>query len=162
MRPIYASLITILLIGGVYGYIRFSQSVRRPPIEIAIDYAQGHYWLEIERTFECVPDPIFSPQSLRILFKGETVFETTESLSPDTPLTIEDVQGVEQGENELYLSANRAEGSSGLGVIKVTVFQNDIPIEMKMLTSEPGLSTVSGPLVFNVEHAIDARSEHTP
>ena len=85
MRPILACLITVVLIIGVSSYLRFADSVRRPPVEISIDYAEGEYAVEIERTFDCEGDPILGTESLKVLFKGETVFARNEPIPNTEP-----------------------------------------------------------------------------
>ncbi len=150
MRPILAALISVLLVGGVYGYIRFAESVRRPPLEINIDYSNADFAVEIERSFECVADPIFAPESLKVLFKGETVLAEEEAVPVDKLIRLEKLEGVEVGENEIYVAANRAEGSIGLGALKVTIFRGGIPLAEEIITSHQGIAEVSGPIVFAV------------
>ena len=158
MRPILACLITIILIGGVSAYLRFADGVRRSPVEIKIDYAQGEYSVEIERTFDCEGDPILGTESLKVLFKGETVFARNDPVPAAEPIEIRPLKGVESGENEIYVSATMKESSQGLGVLRVTVKRNDIAIHEKMLPSVPGLLDVGGPVVFEI-HSRDIQPE---
>lgn len=160
MRPILACLITVVLISGVSAYIRFADSVRRPPIEISIDYAGGEYSVEIERTFDCEGDPILGTESLKVLFKGETVFARNEPIPTTEPVEIRPLEGVESGENEIYVSATMSESTLGLGVLKVTVKRNDIPIMEKMLASTAGLMEVGGPVVFEVLPQNEKTDQH--
>ena len=150
MRPILACLITLVLIGGVYGYIRFADSVRRPPIEIKIDYSEDEYSLDIERTFDCEGDPILGTESMKVLFKGKQVFATEKPLPTGQPVEVGPLEGVENGENEIHVSATMSESTQGLAVLKVTVKRNDIPIVEKMIANEPGLLDIGGPVIFEV------------
>lgn len=160
MRPILACLITVVLVGGVYGYLRFADSVRHPPIEINVDYAEGEYSLEIERTFVCEGDPILGTESLKVLFKGDTVFARNESIPTSETIEIRPLKGVEIGENEIYVSATMSELAQGFGVLRVTIKRNDVLILEKMLPSVPGLLDVSGPIVFEIHAPNEPTDEH--
>ena len=150
MRPIYALLISIGLLASVYNYVAFANRVRRPPVEIQVDYAQGEFSIEIERSFDCQGDPIFGSPAIKVLFKGETVFENAEPIASDQSIVVSDLQGVEAGENEIFVSANQQSATSGLGAMKINIKRNGIVIANKVITSEPGLSAVSGPIGFTI------------
>ena len=150
MRPLLALLITICLLGGTYGYVQFAESVRRPSVEIQVDYAQGEYSVLIDRTFDCTGDPIFETESLKVLFKGEKVFAVSDPIPANQSIEIRPLRNVETGENEIYVSANRKTSSGGFGELKVVVFRDDIPIAEKTITSDEGLAQIGGPVVFHV------------
>jgi len=159
MRPALALLITLGLLGGVFGYVRFADSVRQSAVEIEIDYAEGQYSIEIQTTFDCVADPILETEALKVLFKGEPVFTRSESISADETIEFQPLEGVESGENEIFVSANMQSPTSGLGALKVTVKRNDIPVVEKLLTTQPGLATVSGPVEFEIA-PVNESQEH--
>jgi hypothetical protein len=150
MRPLLALLITVSLIGGVFAYVRFADSVRRTAVEIEIDYAEGLYSVEIQTTFDCQSDPILETEALKVLFKGQSVFQSRELILAYQITEIQPLEGVESGENEIYVAANMESPTRGLGAMKVTVKRNGIPVVEKLLTSEPGLTAVSGPVVFQI------------
>lgn len=150
MRPIYALLISIGLLASVYNYVAFAKRVRRPPVQIQVDYAQGDFSLEIDRSFDCQGDPIFGTESLKVLFKGETVFSEQEPITRDQPVVIEDLQGVEAGENEIFVAANQKLPAASLGAMKITVKRNGISIAEQIITSESGLPAVGGPVAFSI------------
>ena len=150
MRPLYALLISIGLLASVYNYVAFAKRVRRPPVEIQVDYAEGDFSLEIDRSFDCEGDPIFGSESLKVLFKGETVFSEKEPISSDQPVVIKDLQGIEAGENEIFVAANQKLPAASLGAIRVTLKRNDISIAEKIITSKPGLPAVGGPVAFSI------------
>ena len=161
MRPIYALLISICLLAGVYKYIAFAKRVRRPPVEIQVDYAQGDFSLEIDRSFDCEGDPIFGSESLKVLFKGETVYSQQDPIDRDQPVVIEDLQGVEAGENEIFVSANQKPPSASLAVMKVTVKRNGVSIAEHIVTSESGLPAVGGPVAFTIGDSVDQSDQHS-
>ncbi len=151
MRPILACLISIVLIGGVYGYLRFADSVRRPTVEFNIDYAEGEYSVEIDHTFVCEGDPVFGTESLKVLFKGKTVFSREATIPVGDPIEIRPLEGVESGENEVFVSATMSQATQGFGVLKVTVKRNNIAIQEKLFASVPGLLDLGGPVVFEIK-----------
>lgn len=159
MRPLFALLITVSLLGGVFVYVRFADSVRRTAVDVEIDYAEGVYAIEIESTFDFVPDVFLGTESLKVLFKGKTIHSTDQRVPYDQITTIQPVEGVESGENEFFVTATMDETHQGLAALKVTVKRNDIPVVEKLLTSEPGLMTVSGPVVFSIA-AADSEPSH--
>lgn len=150
MRPIYALLISIGLLASVYNYVAFAKRVRRPPAEIQIDYAQGEFSVEVERSFDCAGDPIFGSEALKVLFKGETVFAQKDPISSDQPVVVENLQGVEAGENEIFVTANQALPGSGLGAMKISVKRNGAVIAQEVITTKPGLPAVGGPVGFTI------------
>jgi hypothetical protein len=160
MRPILACLITLVLVGGVYGYIKFAEGIRRPPTEINIDYSEADFSLEIERSFDCVVDPIFAPESLRVLFKGESVLAISKKIAVEETIRLEKLDGVEVGENEIYIAANRAEGSIGLGAIKVSIFRGGVLFDEQVLTSQQGIAEVAGPISFVVKSEPKTEDSH--
>jgi len=95
-----------------------------------------------------------------VLFKGETVFTQTESIAKDDPVVVKNLQGVEEGENEIFVTANMLQPTDGLGAIKITIKRNDIAIVEKLLTSVPGLTEVSGPVSFTIGDKTYPDHEH--
>lgn len=153
MRLILALVITLGLLGGVFGYVRFADSVRRTAVEIEIDYATGDYSIEVQTTFACQSDPILETESLKVMFKGEPVYSSDQRILANEVTLIPSLPGVESGENEIFVTAHMDPGVRGLQAMKVSIKRNDIPVAEKVLISEPGLGTVAGPVTFNIAGA---------
>ncbi len=160
MRPFFAILITALLLGGVFGYLRFADSVRHTAVDYQAEFAEEIYSLEIRRTFEATPDPIFELDSLTIQFKGESVFSSSETIPAEIIVEVNPLEGVEVGENELSISGNRAAEDASLAVIQVTISRNGAVISRSVITSEEGLVEVSGSVVFSTQSASENDHEH--
>lgn len=160
MRPVYALLISIGLLASVYSYVAFAKRVRRPPVEIQIDYAQGEFSLEIERSFDCEGNSIFGSPAIKVLFKGETVFAETNPIASDEPVVVKDIQGVEAGENEIFIAANQKSAGTGLGAMKISVKRNGVVIAEELITTQPGLPTVGGPIGFTIGDSIEDTHDH--
>lgn len=162
MRPILAILLSSFLIGGVYSYLSFSNSVRRPPLTIEVIAAEGNYTLEIERTFRCFPDPILEEPSLTVLFGSNEIYKREDEVPIEERITIGPIEGIEAGENEFLISAtmDTLSNDSSFGVLKVTVFRDETPLVSKMFASESGLTSISGPIVFNTEQTDSTSHQH--
>lgn len=149
MRPLLALILTTLLIGGVFSYVRFADSVRRPMSAYKIDFSAGEYSLEIKQTCPLVADIFTESPALLVRFKNETLFESKSGLAADAVTVITPLPGVELGENELFIKANRPSGR-GFDVIQVILKRDEIPIRETLLPSVPGLAELGGPVVFRV------------
>ena len=123
----------------------------RPAAEIQIDFSKGDYAIKIESTFDCVSDPILETPALKVLFKGKTVFESSQDVAADEPLTIAPLEGVEVGENEVYIAATRDGFDSGLAVLRVSVLRNDVLVAEELIAGEAGIDSVAGPVSFEIE-----------
>ena len=149
MRPLLALVISVSLLGGVYVYTKFADSVRVSAVEINIDFSDADWSVEIRKTFTAVPDPIFGSDSLKVLFKGETVYSRSDEVAANETVEIRPLEGVEVGENELFISANRESNGAALAVLQVTIKKNDNPVNETTISGKPGLPTVSGSVVFS-------------
>ena len=149
MRLILAITITTFLLGSTYAYIRFADGVRRTAVEIEVSYDEAEYSVEIRKSFAAVGDPIFGTEALRVKFKGEVVYSRQEEVPADETIVIRPLEGVEVGENELYLAATQRPGDAAIGAIQVTVKRDNFPLKQATIVSVPGLDSVSGTVVFD-------------
>ena len=159
MRPLIAVTICSVLMGGVYAYTRFADSVRRVAVAPLIEFAQDEFVVEIHKTFDVIPDPVLGTGSLVVKFKGKTLFNSSEEIPADQMTTIQPLPDVELGHNELFVSASRAPGGPTMAVLHVVVKKNGNPIAETSLVSQPGLPLVAGPVDFFVE-AVDQTPIH--
>jgi hypothetical protein len=148
MRPILALAITIFLLGGVFAYTQFADSVRRSATEYHVDFSRQEYSVEIRKTFAAAPDPIFGADSMKVKFKGETILSRADEVPAEETIEIRPLEGVEVGENELFISVNRQSTEAALAVVLVTVKEDDIPVAESTLAGVPGLPIVSGTVLF--------------
>ena len=153
MRPIWTLLLIAALIGGMAGYIQFANSVRYPAADFSAEYAQGRVELVIERSFECIPDELTETKSLEVRLKGEDIYSVDEILPPDQEVRFSIDDGVEVGDNEVLIVANREWLDAGFGALKATVLWNDIPIATETFTAEKDVELISGSLLFHIDDA---------
>ena len=160
MRPFLTLLIVIGLMAGMGSYINFAKSIQRESQDFSVDYASGKFEVLVERSFECVPFEIAEVNAIEVRLKGEPVFVSKERLPVDVEVRFAIDEGVELGDNELLIVANRDFLSEGLAAIKTTVLWNDIPIKTQTITAEPGLEMVTGTVLFHVDDAQESDHEH--
>ena len=161
MRPILALTISVFLIGGVFAYTRFADSVRAKAVAHLVNFANEEYSLVIRKTFDAAPDSIFGSESIKVMFKGETVLARSDEVLADEVIEIRPLSGVEVGENELFISVNRKSTDAALAVLLVEISRDGIPIAEQTITSEAGLPAVSGAVVFTTGKPIDEKKhEH--
>lgn len=160
MRPFLTLLIVIGLMVGTGSYIKFANSIQRESQEFSVDYATGKFEVLVQRSFECVPFEIAEVNALEVRLKGKTVYVSKENVPVDAEVRFSIDEGVEIGDNEILIVANRDFLSEGLAAIQTTVLWNEIPIKTETITAEPESEMVSGTVVFHVDDAQDLESEH--
>ena len=158
MRPILALAITISLLGGIYAYTQFADTVRRSVVEYKVDFSRQEYSVEIRKTFTAAPDPIFGADSMKVKFKGETILSRSDTIPTAETIEIRPLEGVEVGENELFISVNRQSTEEALAVVMVTIKEDDILVAESTLTGAPGLPVVTGSILFAA--AETSKDEH--
>lgn len=146
MRPLLSLLLSVFLIGGMSAYIQFARSVRRPAVDFQAEFSEAQFEVELERTFDCIGDPLLEVAALEVFFRGDKIYSSGGDLPREEDVRFSIEQGVETGENEISINANREE--FGFGAIAVTLYRNDIPIQRITLPSAPDVPTVSGSVVF--------------
>ena len=151
MRPIWTLLLIAALIGGMAGYIHFANSVSYPTADFSVEYAQGKVELVIERSFECVPYELTETKALEVSLKGEVVYSANEVLPVDQEVRFSIDDGVEVGDNEVLIIANREWMDAGFGAVQATVLLNDIPIAKQTFTAAKDDEIVSGSLLFHID-----------
>ena len=151
MRPIFALLITIVLLGGTAAYTQFARSVQRPPIKLQKTQAAGRFEIEITRTFDVMADPLAELPALTASLAGQTLYTTDDALPASETIRFEIPRGVELGLNEIYVTANRDFLDTGLGAMSVTLLRDDVPLTRQIIPSEPDIATVSGAVLFDTE-----------
>jgi hypothetical protein len=84
----------------------------------------------------------------------------SKKIAVEETIRLEKLDGVEVGENEIYIAANRAEDSIGLGAIKVSIFRGGVLFDEQVLTSQQGIAEVAGPISFVVKSEPKTEDSH--
>ena len=169
MRPFLAVLITTTLIGGIYGYTRFTSHIRPARSEVREVIASGQFAIDITLTFDAQGDEFANP-SVLIKFQDQVLLERSDRVQAGQPLRISNVDGVQVGENDVFVQVT-PEDSTGSNdfdletelessapvelsrAIRVRMFRDDSVVAEKTVWSEPG-QPVSGLIPVTVGGAV--------
>jgi hypothetical protein len=167
VRPILAILVWVLILGGVAGYIQTRQE--RPAVgAFQPAAAAGRFTLEFVSTTELEPDPFGiraspdnAPTSFVLKINGQQVLAKNDRLEAGIPLRLENVSGLSEGQNELYLEANLPlESANRAHAYRVTIKRDGETIAEQTLWSEPGLRLATS-LSLNIPSADhEAKTDH--
>ena len=105
MRPIITLLMVVLLIGGMWLYVDFKNSVVRPPTEVVVDLAQKKTTLLVRRSAPLYDGGGLGGPALTVSIKGLTVLELERTIASDEVVEI-DIPNVEIGKNTINVQAN--------------------------------------------------------
>ncbi len=157
MRPIIAAAIWLVLVGGLTAYMSTRQEVIAPRT-FDLPKGKGEFSMEITASFDAEPDP-FSLRAdkddpattLLVKLNGRQVLQRTDKVPGGTPLVAENIAGVIQGKNEVYLEVNP--GVTDIykpHAVRVRVLRDNEPIAERTFWSEPG-TRIAGTLSFDVK-----------
>ncbi len=166
MRPFLTLAIAGLLLGGVFAYTRFAASIQPVATTYQTELATEPYSVEIRRTFIAAPlqDPVGSidvrPETeslsqtsvaaLQVHFKGVPILHRSDEIQQEEPIVIPLLEGVEIGDNELFISANqKLPNDVTFAALQVRVLQGAVTIAESTFTSVRGSPLIYGVLVFS-------------
>ena len=157
MRVVFAVLLSLVLLFGAHFYTRFADSVRRQPKEIEVQFDDAAWNVQIERTFDCVPDPDYgNVESLVIQLKGVDVFRSKELIPASQLVSIGSVEGIEVGDNEIFLQANLAKlddldfDSERSNAMRVKLLRGKELVADETHWVSPGATSISQSIFFDV------------
>lgn len=105
MRPLITLLLICFLIGGMYGYLKFADSVKRPDSNYQATPEQKSVSVAIQRSATLYADSGFDVVALKVDFQGKTILEENDTVTADQPVSIE-LPEVEKGLNTISVLAN--------------------------------------------------------
>jgi hypothetical protein len=165
MRIVLAVFVWVALIGGLATYMQAREHVK-PAVKHEFRHATDRYDLEITTTFSMEPDPFAlrtddaAPPALVVKLNGMEVLRRTDRVESGDPIRLENLPGVMQGTNEVYLEANPPlEKQSGSYAVRVRLFRDQETLLDRSLWSEPG-GRISSAVPVTVE-APKGPEEHT-
>jgi len=153
MRILLSLLITFCLLYGTSVYTRFADRVRADAITWQPTYSAGKYSIEIDRTFDCVPDDLFEEPALSIRFRGNEIYRSDGRIPADQVVRVEDIQDVEVNHNDFNFTAYLDPDLQGLVAMRVRVFRDNATIHESTITDLADLGSVSGSVSVFVEEA---------
>lgn len=154
-RVFFAVVIWVVLVGGLYEYMRRRDAtpVARP-VGAAESLAGGEYALELTASFVPEPDPYAfkaGSENVPAIFArlhGQDVIARTDGVQAGIPLLADTVPGVIGGENEIVIAASPSvSGSPGRHFLQARVLRNGVPIASETFWAD-GSARVNGVLRF--------------
>lgn len=167
MRFLLTILIWIVFVGGLklYTTTRDANLPTSPSQAKEVELAHRSYSLLLTPTFSVEEDPFAlktestpsGTTGLELNLNGQQVTVSADSLSRGKTIRVDNIQGVQQGHNELYVKASPplAENTMDQG-IRIQVLGDNLPIVSETVWGEQG-SLVSGTINFAV---MDKEIEH--
>lgn len=153
MRILLSLLITFCLLYGTFVYTRFADHVRADAVTWQPTYSAGKYSIEIDRSFDCVPDDLFEEPALSVRFRGNEIYRSEERVPSAQAVRIEDIQDVEINKNDFNVAAYLDPEMEGLAAMRIRVFRDNATIHESTITDTAELGSVSGTVSFFVEES---------
>ena len=151
MRILLSLLITFCLLYGTSVYTQFADRVRASAVTWQPTYSAGKYAIEIDRTFDCVPDDLFEEPALSVRFRGKEIYRSDDRIAADQVVRIDDIQDVEVNDNDFNFTAYLDPDLTGLAAMRIRVFRDNAKIHESTITDSVDLGSISGSVSFFVE-----------
>ena len=164
MRILFALLLAASILLGTKWFLAANQPAPATRIEVMEQLAAGQFSIELVPMFDAGPDA-FSLQaeeasSIVVELQGENVLNHSAPVATGETVTIENVTGLIEGDNELFVRATPADGSADLvRAMRVRVLRNQLRLAEAWLSSEPGLA-VEGTVTVSLSGIESKEHEH--
>ncbi len=170
MRPVYALLVWVVILGGLWAYTAARDRFDRPSTTaVAIKPAPGNYELELTPTFDAVGgvDPFALETTARpaivARLNGREIARFDETAQAGIPQrftwNVNDAP-VQIGKNEVYVELSSPAGdASAFRGVRVRLLRDDAAIADEMLWSQPG-AAVAGAVRLSIAPS-PAEEAHT-
>ncbi len=164
MRFLLSLSIWIIIVGGLFVYTSsrdaaVSKIAPAVPVELA---AEGDFSLEITPTFSTEKDPFAlqiddsNQQSIEVRLNGERIKLPEEEVVRGKTLRVDDLSGIVEGHNEVYVKASPPLAESDLNHgIRLHIIKDGKSLASDTIWSSQG-SLVSGSLAFTYGDAEEA------
>lgn len=155
MRIFISILLTLSLIGATFLYSNFAAGIRPTPIEINVEMDHGQWKVLIDRTFDCVPDLEMGADAISVQLKGNDLFRKSETIKAAETLAIQEIDGIEEGANEIFVEANflsvsnnDVDSTQQRRAMRVRIFRDLELVADQTFWSEPGDINLMASLSF--------------
>ncbi|HTN76110.1 MAG TPA: hypothetical protein VL096_12715 [Pirellulaceae bacterium] len=141
MRPLIALTLAVLILSGVYSYLRFAETLRgRHAVAEQTSPATGHFSADITLTFAAEADA-FAIDATSLIFKQQQriLLVKTGLVPAGEPLVIDPLPDVIAGDNAFYFECiPRATAEPLARAVRVRIFRDGELAAEQTLWSEPG------------------------
>ena len=156
MRPLITILLVSFLIGGMYGYLKFADSAKRPDTNFQSTPEQKTVTVEIHRSATLYADKGFDVVALKVDFKNQTILQHESNVPADQPVLTE-LSAVEKGRNTISVFANFEDPekflsdtpSPSLFAIEVIVRVDGDEIARQTFSSPTSTTPIGGQVTFD-------------
>ena len=130
MRPLFAIIIAVCILGGVKLFID-SEPTRdtRDHVHFQADQSTKNYDVELTLTFDAGPDEFSlssdgDAPSVLLQLNGKEVLKRTDTVAAtDSPIVLQNVDGVTVGINEFYVQASPTEDDLKPRSLRIRILQ---------------------------------------
>ena len=156
MRLIATLLIVCFLIGGMYAYLKFADSVVRPNSNFQPVAETKTITAEINRSATLYADSGFDIASLKVTLADQVVLASDSTIAADEELEVE-LPNVERGRNTIFIQANFEDPEQFLSdvpppslyAIEVIIRSGDNEIARQTFISTSSALPVGGQVLFD-------------
>lgn len=162
MRPLFALVTALLILGIVQAFVTFQAGIRAPRSVTTIEHvAQGKFSVDVTLTFDAAADEFsLEPAAVVVLHHGKEILLHKEPVPAGQSLVAADVPDVVAGRNEFYVKAAPAESDAGAShAVRVRILRDGLPVADETLWSAPG-EPVEGTVMIDVPEHADSEHEH--
>ena len=161
-------LIWVVIVGGLGAYMQQrGQPDAAGTAIIAFEKAEDTYALTITTTFAVEPDPFAiqvddkdKPPALTARLGNREILRITDRLEAGTPIELNPIPDLIEGENEIYLEANPPVGGSATSnAVKIQILHQNQPISEKIFWADPG-SKIAGTFRFIISESEEKKDSH--
>lgn len=150
------------ILGGTWWYTQFVNRLVLQPASYRPQLSNARYSLEILRTFTAVPgtdlDSLAEDQTipaeaaaLTVLFQGKVLYQHFHKLDVEEPLVIQEIPGIEIGENEIFVKAHlHPPQPRQLQALQVRLFREGRPLSETTVSGYPGSPLIYATVLFEV------------
>ena len=156
MRPLITILLVCFLIGGMYAYLNFADSVKRPDANYQVTTEAKVVTAEINRSAPLFADSGFDVVALKVDFKNDTILVKEAKVAADEAVSIE-LPEVEKGLNTISVFANFEDPekflsespSPSLYALEVVIRVDGYEIERQTFSSSNSATPIGGQVSFD-------------
>lgn len=156
MRPFITILIVVCLIGGMYGYLKFTDTVKRPDANHQTVSETKEITVEIKRSSTLFADSDFDIVALKVEFKDQMVTKVGTDI-PAHDTVVVTLPNVESGLNTVNVLGNfdnpqqflSSSMPPSLFAMEVIVRADQIEIARQLFSSSSSALPVGGQVSFD-------------
>ena len=161
MRPLITILLVCFLIGGMYAYLKFADSVKRPDANYQVTTEMKVVTAEIHRSATLFADTGFDVVALKVDFKNETILAKDANVSADEVVSIQ-LPDVDMGLNTISVFANFEDPekflsespSPSLYALEIVIRVDGNEIQRQTFSSPNSANPVGGQVSFDTTESL--------